>query len=105
VHHPDHPRAVNGYVRQHRLVMEQQIGRYLLPNEVVDHRNRDTSDNDPSNLVLYSSNAEHLMNNMTGNKNLPAAEREQRRQEAVRRARRRVAAILAASENGADQSP
>jgi hypothetical protein len=105
-HHPDHPCATKGgYVRQHRLVMERQIGRYLLPEEVVDHRNRDTSDNDPGNLQLFASNADHLRDNMTGSRNLSPGEREARRLEAVRRAHRRVAAILAASGNGAQPSP
>lgn len=103
---PGHPHATaSGYVRQHRLVMEQQLGRYLEPGEVVDHKNRDRSDNDPGNLQLFASNADHLRDNMTGSKNLAPEERERQRLEAVRRARQRVAAILAASGNGAQPSP
>lgn len=103
---PDHPCATkSGYVRQHRLVMEKVLGRYLLPEEVVDHKNRDTSDNDPGNLQLFASNADHLRDNMTGTKNLTREERERRRLENVRRARQRVAAILAESGNGAQPSP
>jgi lambda repressor-like predicted transcriptional regulator len=101
-HCPDHPNAVSGYVRQHRLVMEKVLGRYLTPEEVVDHRNRDTSDNDPGNLELYPSNAAHLAATLTGVK-LPREERERLKQEAVLRGRRRVAAILAASGTGAGQ--
>ena len=102
---PDHPQATTGgYVRQHRLVMEKMLGRYLTPQEVVDHKNRDTSDNDPGNLELYPSNAAHLAATLTGVK-LPREERERLKREAVLRARRRVAAILAASGNGAGQSP
>ena len=102
---PDHPQATaGGYVRQHRLVMEKTLGRYLTPEEVVDHKNRDTSDNDPGNLELYPSNAAHLAATLTGVK-LPREERERLKQEAVLRARQRVAAILAASGNGAGQSP
>lgn len=100
-HCPGHPNAVSGYVRQHRLVMEKMLGRYLTPEEVVDHKNRDTSDNDPSNLELYATNADHLAATLTGRRKLPPGERERLRQEAVRRARQRVAAILAASGNGA----
>ncbi len=104
-HMPDHPDATAaGYVREHRLVMEAHLGRRLLPQEVVDHRNRDTSDNRIENLHLYPSNAAHLTATVTGRANLPPQEREALRQEAVRRARRRVAAILAASGNGADPS-
>jgi lambda repressor-like predicted transcriptional regulator len=103
---PGHPRCDDsGYVRVHRLVMENQLGRYLRPEEVVDHRNGDTSDNDPGNLRLFASNADHLRATLTGVRKLPAAERERLRQAAVRRARQRVAAILAASGTGADQSP
>lgn len=106
VKRPDHPCATKaGFVRQHRLVMEEVLGRYLLPEEVVDHKNRDTSDNRPENLQLFASNADHLRDNMTGSKNLPPEERERRRREAVRRAEQRVAAILAASGNDADLSP
>ncbi len=106
-HCPDHPQATaGGYVRQHRLVMEKVLGRYLTPEEVVDHKNRDTSDNDPGNLELYPSNGEHISATLAGpGWRLPREERERLKQEAVQRARRRVAAILAASGNGAGQSP
>lgn len=57
----DHPyRNKQGYVREHRLVMEKKLGRYLLPHEVVDHRDEDTGNNQEGNLRLFSSNAEHL---------------------------------------------
>jgi len=103
---PDHPQADHlGYVRQHRLVMEKVLGRYLTPEEVVDHKDRDTSYNDPGNLELYASNADHLAATLAGRRKLPPEERERLRREAVLRARQRVAAILAASGNGAGQSP
>jgi hypothetical protein len=55
----------SGYVyvgndKQHRLVMEQKIGRKLVPGEVVHHIDGDRANNDPGNLVLYPSNSEHL---------------------------------------------
>jgi len=103
---PGHPNADHlGYVRQHRLVMEKTLGRYLTREEVVDHKNRDTSDNDPGNLELYATNADHLAATLAGRRKLPPEERERLRLGAVLRARRRVAAILAASGNGADPSP
>lgn len=103
---PRHPhRTKAGYVRQHRLVMESHLGRYLRPEEVVDHRNDDTSDNHIENLRLFASNAEHLAATLPGNVNLTEEEREARRREAVRRARQRVAAILAASGTDAPSSP
>lgn len=58
---PDHPHAGRGgYVRLHRLVMEEKIGRYLERHEVVHHIDGNPGNNDPSNLELFSSNAEHL---------------------------------------------
>lgn len=102
---PGHPRVTrSGYVRQHRLVMESKIGRFLLPREVVDHVNGDTSDNRPENLRLFSSNGEHLRETRTGKAKLSRQERADSIAEAVRRATARVQAIREASGTGAGPS-
>lgn len=62
-----HPfRTQGNYVLEHRLVVEASLGRYLLPGEVVHHVNGDPEDNRLENLVLFSSNAEHLKSELTG---------------------------------------
>lgn len=105
IHWPDHPHSTKGgYVRQHRILMERTLGRLLRPEEVVDHRNRDTSDNRDENLRLFATNAEHLRATVTGRRNLPAEERAEQTRAAVLRAERRAAAIRQASESGADPS-
>lgn len=58
---PGHPNSTqSGYIREHRLVMEQKIGRLLKPTEVVHHIDGNKSNNCPENLRLYRSNREHL---------------------------------------------
>jgi len=58
---PDHHLArKNGYVREHRLVMEEKLGRDLTKEEVVDHINEVRDDNHPDNLELFASNVGHL---------------------------------------------
>jgi hypothetical protein len=56
----DHPhKDSSGYVMEHRLIVEAEIGRYLDPNEVVHHIDKNTSNNGIENLYLFMSGADH----------------------------------------------
>lgn len=64
---PGHPEAnSHGYVREHRIVMAKTLGRPLTHEEVVDHIDQNTSNNDPCNLRLFPNNAAHLKATLTG---------------------------------------
>jgi hypothetical protein len=64
---PEHPnRLQNGYILEHRLVCEQKLGRYLLPEEVVDHIDALRMHNHPDNLRVFATNADHLRETLTG---------------------------------------
>lgn len=53
---PEHPRAKanNGYVFEHILVMEDHLGRKLIEQENVHHKNGQKTDNRLENLELWS---------------------------------------------------
>lgn len=42
------------YIREHRLIVEKHIGRYLKPSEVVHHINENPLDNRIENLMIMS---------------------------------------------------
>ena len=70
-----HPNATKqGYILEHRAVMEKSIGRHLSKEEVVHHINLNKSDNRVENLMImtdsehksYHANLTHIVNQYTG---------------------------------------
>lgn len=56
IYMPDHPRANNKrYVKEHHIVMEEYLGRHLIPGENVHHKNGNKTDNRIDNLELWVS--------------------------------------------------
>ncbi|MFA7706237.1 MAG: NUMOD3 domain-containing DNA-binding protein [Candidatus Omnitrophota bacterium] len=55
-----HPHCgCEGYVSEHRLVIEKYLRRYLTRIECVHHLNNIKSDNKISNLVVFKDNSSH----------------------------------------------
>jgi len=65
---PCHPNARKHtkYILEHRLVMEEILGRYLTRREVVHHKNGKKDDNRPENLELFDCNGRHLAETLKG---------------------------------------
>lgn len=62
IYKPEHPKAMrsknwNGYVYEHIVIAEEDLGRELFAGEEVHHLDLDRSNNRPSNLIVLSKAA------------------------------------------------
>lgn len=48
-----------GLKYSHRIIAEKKLGRKLKPEEVVHHIDEDKSNNDPDNLIVFATKADH----------------------------------------------
>lgn len=73
-----HPMAMGDtpYAYEHRLVMADKLGRYLLPSEIVHHIDEDIQNNHPDNLEIRSR-GEHMREHYAG-KPRPSAQKQRR---------------------------
>jgi hypothetical protein len=63
---PEHPRANHhGYVKRADLVLEETLGRPLLPGEFAHHRNEDKGDDRPDNLEATTRSPHQRHHNAT----------------------------------------
>jgi hypothetical protein len=57
---PNHPyRNANNSVAEHRLEMEEYLGRYMTPEEEVHHLDLNKENNIIGNLMLFANSSEH----------------------------------------------
>lgn len=58
---PNHPKACNNRIYEHRLIIEQKLGHYLELNEMVHHINGIRDDNRIENLIVLKKSQHHSL--------------------------------------------
>ncbi len=69
---PEHPHTTKqGYIAEHRYIMEWKLCRLLKPNEIVHHINHKRNDNRIKNLLLMNNSLHRSLHvkNLKRNKN------------------------------------
>ncbi len=64
LYRPDYHRAVKNYAKRADLVLEEKIGRLLLPNEIAHHKNGDRLDDRPDNLEVEDRGLHQAAHNL-----------------------------------------
>ena len=60
IYRPEHPFCNSqGYIMEHRFIVEQYLGRYLTPQEEVHHINEIKNDNRIENFMLFKNRGYH----------------------------------------------
>lgn len=61
IYMPEHPNSnKKHYIYEHHKIMSEFLGRPLEKGEVVHHIDRNRKNNNITNLILFSSNSEHM---------------------------------------------